>query len=154
MLQIGKIRVDLNELKHLTNADKSRLTNVFQYLNLLGIRFPVAEISRRMKVDSGNVSNYLNGIKPISDNFYTDFLKEFSLDEEIVATNEVKESSETYQAKRRDQKNKITEFRAPLVTVKARAGYVSSYDNVDIVEGLEKYAIPPGVTYTGATFSS
>ena len=38
----------------------------------------------------------------------------------------------------------------PLVPVKARAGYVASYDQVDYINTLEKYALPPGVTPHGA----
>lgn len=38
----------------------------------------------------------------------------------------------------------------PLVTIKARAGYLSSYENIDLINSLDKYAIPPGVSYTGA----
>lgn len=56
----------------------------------------------------------------------------------------------SYMSKRRDQKNETKEFKAPLVTVKARAGYISSYDSVDLINSLDKYAIPPGVSFTGA----
>ena len=55
-----------------------------------------------------------------------------------------------YLLARRNKKNETKEFRVPLVTVKARAGYVTSYDNTDVINSLEKYAVPPGVTYTGA----
>lgn len=62
----------------------------------------------------------------------------------------VKEKESPYLIKRRNKKNELKEFRVPLVTVKARAGYVKTYDSTDIINSLEKYAIPPGVTYTGA----
>ena len=62
----------------------------------------------------------------------------------------VAETAGTYLVERRNKKNESKEFRVPLVTVKARAGYVTSYDNTDVINSLEKYAVPPGVTYTGA----
>ena len=61
-----------------------------------------------------------------------------------------KEPDAQYLARRRRIKNNIEEFRVPLVTIKARAGYANSYDNIDLVNSLDKYAIPPGVSYAGA----
>lgn len=63
---------------------------------------------------------------------------------------EVNNFANSYLNQRRDLKNTSEEFRVPLVTVKARAGYVASYDNIDIINSLDKYAIPPGVSYSGA----
>lgn len=76
----------------------------------------------------------------------TPILSEDSLKQNMTFS----EPDETYLSKRRFQKNVDIELRVPLVSVKARAGYVSSYDSVDLINSLDKYAIPPGVTYTGA----
>ena len=53
------------------------------------MRFKVAEIVKKTGIDKGNVSAYLNGKKPMSDNFYTNFMKEFAKDfkeETIIST--------------------------------------------------------------------
>lgn len=68
----------------------------------------------------------------------------------VTIENISEEPEVSYIKQRRDKKNNQTEFRVPLVTVKARAGYVSSYDQIDLVNSLDKYAIPPGVSYVGA----
>lgn len=69
--------------------------------------------------------------------------------EEILETGD-QELNSQYLARRRRIKNTSEEFRVALVTVKARAGYAHSYDSVDLINSLDKYAIPPGVSYAGA----
>jgi phage repressor protein C with HTH and peptisase S24 domain len=65
--------------------------------------------------------------------------------------NTVSENPETYIQKRRNLKiDSSTSFKVPLVSVKARAGYVNDYDNIDLINNLDKYAIPPGVSHIGA----
>jgi phage repressor protein C with HTH and peptisase S24 domain len=39
------------------------------------------------------------------------------------------------------------------VAQKAQAGYVKSYEQVDYLNSLEKYSLPPGVNPTGAVWS-
>ena len=56
----------------------------------------------------------------------------------------------TFREQLKNKKVETKEFRVPLVTIKARAGYLSSYENIDLINSLDKYAIPPGVSYTGA----
>lgn len=46
-------------------------------------------------------------------------------------------------------KNVDEEYFAPFIPYKARAGYSKSYDQVDYVQSLEMYQIPPGVPYRG-----
>ena len=77
---------------------------------------------------------------------------EYFLDENFnnVELNTTAESEAQYLARRRRIKNAEEEFRVPLVTVKARAGYTHSYDSVDLINSLDKYAIPPGVSHSGA----
>lgn len=40
----------------------------------------------------------------------------------------------------------------PLVGVKAQAGYIKSYAQVDYLDALEKYSLPPGVNPMGAVW--
>jgi phage repressor protein C with HTH and peptisase S24 domain len=55
-----------------------------------------------------------------------------------------------YLTSRLEQKNEATQFLVPMVGIKAQAGYVKSYEQVDYVETLEKYPLPPGVNPIGA----
>jgi len=114
---------------------------------------------------SGNyVSDILGGSKEISSLFLGRLSKYFGvnpayieigklpkmLDISTIENNTLEEPEVDYMVKRRSIKNEKQEFRVPLVTVKARAGYVNSYDNIDLLNSLDKYAIPPGVSYAGA----
>jgi len=58
-----------------------------------------------------------------------------------------------YVEQRREKKAEKTEIEVPLVAQKAQAGYAKSYDQVDYLDRLEKYALPPGVKGTGAVWS-
>lgn len=51
-----------------------RLKIIQDRINQYDIRFPNAELSEKLNVDAGNISNMLNGKKPISDNFFTSFI--------------------------------------------------------------------------------
>lgn len=68
-----------------------------------------------------------------------------------LATPQILESSQKqYITQRRDKKNSSDPFTVPLVPIKAQAGYTKSYDQAVFIDTLEKYAIPPGITYHGA----
>jgi phage repressor protein C with HTH and peptisase S24 domain len=56
----------------------------------------------------------------------------------------------SYMEARRHRKNNADPFLVPLVPYKARAGYIKMYDQVDYLETLEQYAIPPNVDPAGA----
>lgn len=58
-----------------------------------------------------------------------------------------------YLIQRREQKVERKTTWVPLVGVKAQAGYVRGYEQVDFMEGLEKYSLPPGVHPGGAQWS-
>lgn len=76
---------------------------------------------------------------------------EYFLDDNFDNQDTKAEEPQTqYLARRRRIKNTTEEFRVALVTVKARAGYAHSYDSIDLINSLDKYAIPPGVSYAGA----
>jgi len=57
-----------------------------------------------------------------------------------------------YLNSRLHQKNESSQFLAPLVGIKAQAGYVKGYEQVDYMEALEKYSLPPGVNPVGAVW--
>jgi len=58
-----------------------------------------------------------------------------------------------YYQQRREKKAEKTVIEVPLVAQKAQAGYAKSYDQVDYIDSLEKYALPPGVNGMGAVWS-
>jgi transcriptional regulator with XRE-family HTH domain len=62
----------------LKEADKLRLAKVLEILEALNLKFPNAEIKKRTGVDEGNISKYLKGKIPISDNFFTKFMDAFA----------------------------------------------------------------------------
>ena len=55
-----------------------------------------------------------------------------------------------YLVTRRNKKNASNLFMAPLIPVKAQAGYVKASDQAVFMDTLEKYALPPGVDPHGA----
>lgn len=63
----------------LQKADIQRFEWFKAQVERLGIRFPVAEIAEKTGFDQGNVSSYLKGKKPLSDNFLTSFRKAYNL---------------------------------------------------------------------------
>ena len=58
-----------------------------------------------------------------------------------------------YFQERRDQKQHPKMVMAPLVGIKAQAGYIKGYEHVDYMDTLEKYSLPPGVNGAGAVWS-
>lgn len=55
-----------------------------------------------------------------------------------------------FQQQRLQEKNTVTPFLVPLVGIKAQAGYVKGFEQVDYIETLEQYSLPPGVNPIGA----
>jgi phage repressor protein C with HTH and peptisase S24 domain len=51
---------------------------------------------------------------------------------------------------RRERKFEQAPLQVPLVGIKAVAGYVKGYEQVDYLDTLEKYTLPPGVNGAGA----
>lgn len=59
-----------------------------------------------------------------------------------------------YYLQRREQKKKPLMITAPLVHIKAQAGYVKNFEQIDgYIDTLEKYSLPPGVNGAGAVWS-
>jgi phage repressor protein C with HTH and peptisase S24 domain len=61
-----------------------------------------------------------------------------------------KQIESDYLKQRRAQKNTPQPYLVPLVPMKAIAGYVKSYDQIEFMDTLEKYSLPPGVSPIGA----
>jgi phage repressor protein C with HTH and peptisase S24 domain len=65
---------------------------------------------------------------------------------------EKRRSAVPFQQQRLQEKNSATPFLVPLVGVKAQAGYVKGFEQVDYIETLEQYSLPPGVNPIGAVW--
>ena len=67
----------------INKIDIERLDKLHSLLDAANVRFKIAEIVKRTGIDKGNASAYLNGKKPMSDNFYKTVIKEFGGNSEI-----------------------------------------------------------------------
>jgi phage repressor protein C with HTH and peptisase S24 domain len=65
---------------------------------------------------------------------------------------EKKKSHLSFQQQRLQEKNTTTPLLVPLVGIKAQAGYVKGFEQVDYMDTLEQYSLPPGVNPTGAVW--
>jgi phage repressor protein C with HTH and peptisase S24 domain len=63
---------------------------------------------------------------------------------------EKRKSSLPFQQQRLLEKNASAPYLVPLVGIKAQAGYVKGFEQVDYMETLEQYSLPPGVNPIGA----
>lgn len=83
---------------------------------------------------------------------YLAFLDHFGLENTDPNTEQYRKADVTpknYLIDRRNRKIISKPFLVPLVPYKARAGYVKAYDQVEYLEELEQYAIPPNVDPVG-----
>jgi phage repressor protein C with HTH and peptisase S24 domain len=62
-------------------------------------------------------------------------------------------AQQPYFQQRQEQKMETADPFVPLVGIKAQAGYVKGYEQVDFMNTLEKYSLPPGVKAGGAEWS-
>lgn len=74
-------------------------------------------------------------------------------DVQIFGAPRSRASSQPYYLERREQKKTSLALQVPLVGIKAQAGYVRGFEQVDYMDTLEKYSLPPGVNPTGAVWS-
>lgn len=74
-------------------------------------------------------------------------------DVEMIATAQ-RNSDTPYYLQRQQQKNEKSGYLVPLIAIKAQAGYVKGYEQIDtFVDTLDKYSLPPGVKPEGANWS-
>lgn len=75
-----------------------------------------------------------------------------SLDDTPRSTQKIAEYAEDYLTTRRNFKAMSQPYLVPMVPFKAQAGYVRAFDQVEFLDTLEKYALPPGVDPRGAVW--
>lgn len=68
----------------------------------------------------------------------------------FVTSEPVTKNSSYIDGRRRIKSETSEGFRVPLVPIKAQAGYTKSFDQAFYLDTLEKYAIPPGISYHGS----
>ncbi len=73
----------------LQKVDRDRLDKVLEVIKTLKIKYPNATLERDLKANSGNISAYLKGTKPISDNFYNAFMDKY-----VNTASEIKNSND------------------------------------------------------------
>ena len=65
---------------------------------------------------------------------------------------ERKRSSLPFRQQLLQEKNEGTPYLVPLVGIEAQAGYVKGFEQVDYMETLEQFSLPPGVNPIGAVW--
>ena len=75
-----------------------------------------------------------------------------SLDDYSRETKKTARINDDYLATRRNFKTTSQPYLVPMVPFKAQAGYVRAFDQVEFLDTLEKYALPPGVDPRGAVW--
>ncbi|MFL5739625.1 MAG: S24 family peptidase [Flavisolibacter sp.] len=101
------------------------------------------------------------GVSKATSALVRQFLQERQSENNSQISNEVqffgiprgRNSDRPYHLQRREQKNEPSSMLVPLVGIKAQAGYVKGHEQVDYIDSLEKYSLPPGVNPTGAVWS-
>jgi len=64
----------------------------------------------------------------------------------------IKQNPLSFRQQRLQEKNATTPYLVPLVGIKAQAGYVKGFEQVDYMDTLEQYSLPPGVNPIGAVW--
>lgn len=135
--------------------------NLLEFRKLYGLS--QTEFAKKVKMSRELVSKIENGKcemkkptwKKIQRFMEGNPARSFSQDVNILGKathHSVKKTTESYFQNRQVQKNESPLFLVPLVGIKAQAGYMKGYEQVDYMDTLEKYSLPPGVNPTGAVW--
>ena len=140
---------------------------MFEPHNLLEIRkltgMNQSDFARELKMSRESINKIERGKSPVSKRTTSrlkSLLERYSLNDLSHDVNilgktsqkESKHSNQQYLLQRREQKNIDAPFLVSLVAIKAQAGYIKGYEQVDYMDTLEKYSLPPGVNPTGAVW--
>lgn len=127
---------------------------LLQYLMFKGLSHK--EFETKAKISNGYVNNIVNTIGPktlpkILEAF-PDLNKNWLIFNEGKMTLPENDNNKSYQQQRLQRKidGSKDDNTAPLVPVKAQAGYSRAYDQSEYIDALEKYALPPNITKHGA----
>lgn len=121
-------------------------------------------VADKLSVSEKTVENYMRGIRQPKPDALIQLSKILGFDlselsesfEQDVphGTKGGRNNQKTFIQKRRELKNsdKATTV-APLIPIKAQAGYARAPDTAAFVETMEKFQLPPGVNHAGAVWS-
>lgn len=104
------------------------------------------------KVEGGKMKASRWFVKAVEDLVEQHRFVENSHDVNNLGKTSFSPSGEAYLATRLKEKNEPKQLMVPLVGIKAQAGYVKGYEQVDYIDTLEQYSLPPGVNATGAVW--
>jgi phage repressor protein C with HTH and peptisase S24 domain len=74
-------------------------------------------------------------------------------EENIKVEKEEKVSRGTFIEQRRNKKSLNNQYMAPLIPIKAQAGYVRAIDQSTYIDNMEQFALPPGIQAQGAVWA-
>ena len=103
----------------------------------------------RMKVSKRTASRLQ---KFLQDNPFTSFSGDVNILGKSSQGYEDKQYGIPFQQQRLQEKNSMSHFMVPLVGIKAQAGYVKGFEQVDYIDTLEQYSLLPGVNPIGAVW--
>ncbi|MES2620199.1 MAG: S24 family peptidase [Bacteroidota bacterium] len=114
-----------------------------------------SQAAERLEISSQLLGQYESGKRIPKTQFFLKWKEVFGDDllellEANVSINEPQ--TPDYTLTRRNNKIAITTHTAPLVPVKAQAGYVRAMDQSTFIDTMEQYALPPGVNPQGAVW--
>jgi phage repressor protein C with HTH and peptisase S24 domain len=136
-----KSSLNIKEIRQLHNLTQQ------EFADALGI---TRELVNKMEKGKTGVSKATSALVK---QFVMDHKSENnSQNEEVEFFGVPRKSGLPYHLLRREQKNQPSEFQVELVGIKAQAGYVKGYEQVDYMEKLQKYSLPPGVNPAGAVW--
>lgn len=144
------------------------LNAMFDHYNLLEIRelsgLSQTDFARKLSLSREVINKMEKGRMKVSKRTVArlqNFLQEHPLgaisgDVNILGkssqVSEKKRSPLPFQQQRLQEKNTTTPYLVPLVGIKAQAGYVKGFEQVDYIDTLEQYSLPPGVNPIGAVW--
>jgi|SRR5688500_1186582 len=136
--------INIKEIRQLYNLTQE------EFATALGI---TRELVNKMEKGKSPVSK---GTRALLQNFLQERSENFSPEISLLggAHHYPSRTPLPYFEQRREAKmDKKAPLEVPLIAQKAQAGYVKSYEQVDYINSLEKYSLPPGVNPTGAVWS-
>lgn len=87
------LKTPFNHITVLKSIDINRLEQLKNDIDKLHLRFPITTISQKMGINKGNVSSYISGRVPLSDNFLKKFYAIFGQELGKIATQETSEQA-------------------------------------------------------------
>jgi phage repressor protein C with HTH and peptisase S24 domain len=140
-----------NVLKTIVTArQKKNLTQTEVAHRIAGRLNQTYSLRQYQKLEKGDFPKFKKEVVRALDEILGTSTYEEIYEENVPRGNFVREEAgPSYLEQRRWGKMHGEDYFVPLVPFKARAGYSKAYDQVDYLESLETYQMPPGVQWRG-----